>query len=166
MNVSVILGDIGKVPADALITAINSGGMWFGGIDRVITNNAGDMFHTQAGAKLPLSQNDTVVAMQTGQHQGQFKHVVFVVDDLQTPLREVVKSALDAASKAGFKNVSIPTIRMGVMLGQVEKTPEEAVQEMAEGVKLHQASNSNIENITFVTYNDETTRKQLERMFQ
>jgi O-acetyl-ADP-ribose deacetylase (regulator of RNase III) len=39
---SVISGDIAQVKSDAIITAINSGGAWFGGIDRVINNVAGN----------------------------------------------------------------------------------------------------------------------------
>src|SRR3990167_1163934 len=111
-SISVVSGDIARVKADALITAINSGGAWFGGIDGVISRAAGDLFHAQAGAAMPLTDGQTVVAHSNGRaHKGAFTNVVFVVDDLRRPLREVVQSGLRAAADAGAQSVSLPTIR-------------------------------------------------------
>jgi O-acetyl-ADP-ribose deacetylase (regulator of RNase III) len=53
-KVSVIEGDITRINADAIVTAINSAGMWFGGIDDAIQRAAGDFYHNQAEAKMPL----------------------------------------------------------------------------------------------------------------
>ncbi|MCX6778918.1 MAG: macro domain-containing protein, partial [Candidatus Magasanikbacteria bacterium] len=132
MRIQVRTGDIAREPAEVLITAINSGGMWFGGIDGVIQRAAGKLFHSQAAAAMPLLDGRTVVARNGGHaHSGAFKNVVFVVDDLQQRLREIIYAGLTAADGAGFKTVTIPTIRMGVMLGAVEHTVEEAVEEMA-----------------------------------
>jgi len=55
-------GDVASVRADALITAISSSGMWFGGIDRAIQRVAGSMFHTQALRGMPLFDGDVVYA--------------------------------------------------------------------------------------------------------
>ena len=52
IKVNVVDGDIAAVPAQVLITAVNSGGMWFGGIDGVIMRAAGDQFHGQAAEAL------------------------------------------------------------------------------------------------------------------
>jgi O-acetyl-ADP-ribose deacetylase (regulator of RNase III) len=76
----------------------------------------------------------------------------------------VVKAGLDAASTAGLKTVTLPTIRMGVMLGAVEKSRTEALQEMVEGIRLHQEAGSTIETITFVIYNDQETLDELKGM--
>jgi O-acetyl-ADP-ribose deacetylase (regulator of RNase III) len=75
-----------------------------------------------------------------------------------------VKAGLDAASTAGLKTVTLPTIRMGVMLGAVEKSRTEALQEMVEGIRLHQEAGSTIETITFVIYNDQETLDELKGM--
>ena len=96
-GISLIKGDIAQVPAEALITAINSGGMWFGGIDGVIQRLAGQAYHNQAAKRSPLSNLDTIVATQKGSHRGLFADVVFVVDDLKSPLSVVIKTALQAA---------------------------------------------------------------------
>ena len=54
-SVNVVDGDITQIKADALITAINSGGMWFGGLDGAIQRSSGSMFHGQAQAAMPLT---------------------------------------------------------------------------------------------------------------
>lgn len=166
-KVLVVSGDIAKVSTDALITAINSEGLWFGGIDGVIKRVAGSLFHSQVMAAMPLHDGQTIVALKQGRaHGGAFINVVFVVDDLRRPLHEIVYDGLKAASDAGFKSVSLPTIRMGVMLGVVEKSTKEAVEEMAEGVKKFLAENlhTSLENITFVVYNDKTIQSLLQNI--
>lgn len=165
-SVSVVSGDIGRVKVDALITAINSGGLWFGGIDSVINRVAGNLFHQQAENTMPLKDGQTVVARSDGRvHGGAFTNVVFVVDDLKRALFEIVYNGLKAASDAGFKSVSLPTIRMGVMLGVVEKSVEEAVAGMSVGVRqfLKKNPNTTLENITFVVYNDLKTQFLLQK---
>lgn len=165
-SVGVVSGDITKFKVDALITAINSGGMWFGGIDSVIQRTSGDYFHKQAAAAMPLKDGQTVVARCSpsfGNSNG-FRHVVFVVDDLRRSLAEVVYDGLKGASDAGFKSVSLPTIRMGVMLGAVEKTLEEAVVGISTGVRsfLKKNPDTSLESITFVVYNDKKIQSLLQ----
>jgi len=165
MKISVCSGDITRVKADALITAINSGGMWFGGIDGVVQRAAGNLFHAQAQRAMPLTDGQTVVAKHgKAAHDAAFADVVFVVDDLQQPLRNVVHAGLKAASDAGFKSVSLPTIRMGVMLGAVEKSKQEAINEMAAGIaKFRKEHSDGLNQITFVVYNDAETESLLRR---
>ena len=164
MKISVVSGDIVQVPADALITAINSGGLWFGGIDRVIDGVAGEHFHRQALAAMPLHDGQVVVATGDGSCKGCFRNVIFVVDDLQQKLSEIIYKGLCVASDVGYKSVSLPTIRMGVMLGEVEKTVDEAVNEMSLGVRrfIDDKPDASIEIITFVVYRDVTTKVALE----
>lgn len=156
MKTHVIEGDISKVKADALITAINSGGMWFGGIDGVINRSAGNLFHSQAAAASPLRHGQVINAKGNIANQAAFANVVFVIDDLQGPLSEIIYNGLAGASKAGYRTVTLPTIRMGVMLGTVEKTVGEATRQMAEGVHrfLADEPNTSIEDVTFVVFRD------------
>jgi O-acetyl-ADP-ribose deacetylase (regulator of RNase III) len=162
----VISGDISSVNADALITAVNSSGMWFGGIDGVINRVAGDLFHSQAKKAMPLQDGQTIIAHSNGHaHSGAFTNVVFVIDDLERPLRQVIYNGLKAASDSGFKKVSLPTVRMGVMLGVVEKSIDEAVDEMSNGVLefFEKNPDTSLEDITFVVYNDPDTQDLLQR---
>ena len=167
MQVEVRSGDISRVSADALITAINSDGMWFGGIDGVIQRSCGgNIFHSQAEAAMPLKHGDTVVANSLGlPRKNTFQNVIFVVDDLQGPLHQIIYNGLVAAAEAGFASVTLPTIRMGVMLGVIEKSMQEATREMAKGVKkfLAEYPESSLSVATFVVYRDEPTRAQLEK---
>jgi O-acetyl-ADP-ribose deacetylase (regulator of RNase III) len=154
VEIRIVSGDIGKVGADALIAPINSGGVWFGAIDGVIQRLAGPVYHRQAADQMPLHDGQTVIAKPETVHGGEFIDVVFVIDDLEQPLRNIVSTALKAADGAGYKAVSLPTIRMGVMLGQVEKTQEEAAQEMAEGIKMVIPTLKCINSISIVVFHD------------
>ena len=164
MKIIVHSGDLAKVKADVLMTAINSGGMWFGGIDGVIHRAAGDLFHRQAACAMPFSDGQTVVAQRGSlPHGGAFNDVVFVVDDLKQPLRNIVYAGLKAAADAGYKTVSLPMIRMGVMLGAVEKSKEEAVIEMSAAIDEFLNEPNGIEQIVFVVFNDPETEELLRR---
>jgi len=167
-KVHVVSGDLTQTPSDAIVTAVNSGGMWFGGIDGAIQRVAGNLFHNQVAQALPLKQGATVVAKSgSKKHNGEFNNVVFIIDDLRGPLSEVILNGLTAASNAGFKSVSLPTIRMGVMLGVVEKSKEEAVGEIVGGVARFFDENpkTSIESITFVVYVDPDTEELLKETF-
>jgi len=161
----VVQGDITCIPADALMTAINSGGMWFGGIDRAIQRVADDQYHKQAEEAMPLRNLQTIVAKGNRRfHKGQFNDVVFVVDDLESSLDKVAYSGLEAAHREGYGKILVPTIRMGVMAGVVEKTPEEAVRKLGSGISEFMKAygqQTKLENITFVVYNDMKTLTQL-----
>lgn len=163
-SIAVQDGDITKIPANALVTAINSGGMWFGGIDGAIQRAAGNLYHAQAQQAMPLYDLQTIVAKgNRTNHQGFFDNVVFVVDDLKSPLDSVLYKGLEASHNEAYKNILIPTIRMGVMAG-VRESPEEAVQKMGEGLKRFMddyAHKTRLEDITFVVYNDAQTQKRL-----
>lgn len=119
-NVSVFSDDITQVKADALITAINSSGLWFGGLDGAIQRSSGTQFHAQAQAAMPLEDGQVVYAPAQGANNGAFEAVLFVVDELQRPLRELVTAALEEAVKHELTTVSIPAIRTGVMAGVFE----------------------------------------------
>lgn len=154
LTINLVEGDIAAIKADALLTAINSGGAWFGGIDGVIQRAAGQMFHNQASRALPLKHSNTVVAKKQGAHRGQFEDVVFVIDDLEGPLNAIIISALTAASKAGYKKISLPAIRTGVMLGAVEKNTEETAYQTVIGFETFAATHTgSLTEATLVVYN-------------
>ena len=165
----VVQGDITRVPASAIMTTINSEGRWFGGIDRAIQRVAGNHYHNLAAEAAPLKNLQTVIAKGNRHaHKGQFDDVVFVVDDLKSSLDKVVYTGLEASHRAGHSKILVPTIRMGVMAGVVEKTPEEAVRKLGQGISDFMKSygqSTKLENITFVVYNDLKTMTQLSTGF-
>ena len=170
-NLYLVQGDITQIPADAIMTSINSGGLWFGGIDRAIQGVAGTYYHGQAAAQMPLRDLQTVVAKGDDyyQNRGKFKDVIFVVDDLRHPVDDVVYAGLESAHKEGYKTLLIPAIRMGVMAGVVEKTSLETVLGIRKGVDRFMDKydgTTKLEDLIFVVYRDPTSIKQLEEGFK
>jgi len=165
IGIYVSQGDITQIPADVIITAINSGGMWFGGIDGAIQRVAENHYHNQAKEAMPLSDLQTITAKGDREnHNGRFDNVIFVVDDLQSPLDNVIYTGLERASLETYQKILIPTIRMGVMLGAVEKTQKEAIDRMSNGVREFinkYSSKTNIKDLRFVVYDDFNTATQL-----
>lgn len=160
-----ISGDITKINCDAIITAINSAGAWFGGIDRAIYSVAGNLFHSQIRREDLFKLNAIVTRGDPKRYKGGFNNVIFVIDDLENPLRSIIASGLEAAHNAGFKLVAIPSIRTGVMKGLVEREYEDIVPEYIEGVKiyLNSCDKPNIHAIAFVTYNNPELELVLEK---
>lgn len=163
-NIYVHNGDITQIPTDAIITAINSGGMWFGGIDGAIQRAASENYHVQVSRVAPLSDLQTIVASgDKRSHNGQFDDVVFVIDDLQSPLEKVIGNGLEASNSTNHKKVLIPTLRMGVMAG-VRESAEEAMYAMADAVGSFVSKygdSTSIKDLGFVVYNDSSIENQL-----
>jgi O-acetyl-ADP-ribose deacetylase len=161
----VVRGDITSLPVDAIMTSINSEGMWFGGIDEAIQRKAGSFYHAQAASKMPLKDGQVVITKGDLQHRGAFKDVVFIVDDLKQPAENLVYNGLEVSSKEGYQSIALPAIRTGFMAGFVEKTSKEAIDRMGEGIARFMTNHSNstrLKNITFVIYNDSSIQFLME----
>jgi len=164
VNVRVVRGDLMKTPAKALVTPINSGGpgLWNGKVDRVIMGTVGTGYHQQLNRKLPqFGDLKTVVARGTKQRgRNAFEHVVFVGDNLQSSLKKVVCSGLECASRAGFSSVSMPAMRMGVMRGAVERTTQDTMNGMVQGIKRYAAkvgASGTVRDVTIVVHSSQDT---------
>jgi O-acetyl-ADP-ribose deacetylase (regulator of RNase III) len=121
------------------------------------------MFHAQAAQAMPLHDGQIVYAPANGKHHGHFKSVLFVIDELQQPLYDLVAEALEEAEKLALTSVSIPTIRTGVMSGVVE-THAEALSALARSVSDFADLNTCVKTINIVVYHDkdDVTRLQSE----
>jgi O-acetyl-ADP-ribose deacetylase (regulator of RNase III) len=160
-KVNVVDGDITQIKADALITAINSGGMWWGGIDGAIQRVSGNMFHQQAAAQMPLHDGEVVFASANLLHNGRFDNVVFVIDELQRPVNELVQVALKEAEVRSLATVSIPTLRTGVMAGAYESR-EEALGGLVIAIgEFIRTNPSKVREINVVVYNSSVDKKFL-----
>jgi O-acetyl-ADP-ribose deacetylase (regulator of RNase III) len=161
-RVKVQIGDITRVPVDGLITGINSKGAWGGGIDRVIAGVAGNQYHRSALWLIGKEECDTLVVKGQHPHGGAFRRVVFVVDDLQKPLHEILSAALDAADNGGLASVTVPAMRLGVMMG-LGGPPEEKIADMAKAARDFQKRARNVKSVTFVIYGDPVTAEALQQ---
>jgi len=161
----VVHGDITQISTDAIMTAINPGGLWFGGVDGAIQRAAGNLYHSQVMKAMPLSDLQTVVAKgNKTKHNGKFNDVVFVVDDLQSSLDKVVYVGLETAHGQGYNKLLVPAMRMGVMAGAVEKTIDETILKLGKGIEQFlqkYSKQKKLENLTFVVYSDPNAVKQL-----
>jgi len=139
-NLFVTRGDITKtVAVDAIATLINSGGMWFGGVDGAIQRIAGSWYHAQAAAMLKTTvlQDGQVVTARGNRanHNGSFNDVIFVIDNLQLLLGDLVYAALKEAKQKRYKSIAFPLMRSGVMLGLVEPNVKAVVSQMRLGIE-------------------------------
>jgi hypothetical protein len=140
VQLEVETGDITQVTSDALITLINSGRMWFGGVDGAITRAVGGGFHQAAlnyldlhpkatdGTTIFVDGSDILVSRS-------FQNVIFVIDDLAISLERLVEAALIVAFEKDLTIVTLPLMRSGVMVGVVEKTLEEVADNMMLGIR-------------------------------
>lgn len=159
-------GDITRVASvDAIVTLINSEGAWFGGVDGAIQRIAGGQYHAQAGEVLNsrgLRNKQVVVAKgNRASHRGSFDDVIFVVDDLKSPLNELVYTALQSAKKEGYSSIAFPLMRTGVMLGAVEPDVRTVVREMRKGFDRFTAEGDVSMDIYVVVYDDPEAVKML-----
>lgn len=153
-KMSVLQGDITRVAnVDAIVTLVNSGRMWFGGVDGAI-QRLSSQYHSRLGQVPSLTDGEVIVVEGKDiAHTGSFNDVVFVVDDLKTPLSELVYSALQAAKGKGYTSIALPLMRTGVMLGAVEKTLEAVVNQMQLGIdRSLKNNNGSIINLYVVVY--------------
>lgn len=164
-NLGILNGDVTTAKASTLVTAINPRGMWFGGIDAAIQRVAGNTFHRQAEAAMPLEDGQVIYAVSECVHQCRFDSVLFVVDDLAQPLENIVTAALKGADDRGLEIVSLPTIRTGVMSG-VYETRGEAVDGLARAVTtfVDTHPSSRIRDINVVVYNNPSDAARLESL--
>jgi O-acetyl-ADP-ribose deacetylase (regulator of RNase III) len=125
-------GDITRAKADAMITAINPTGAWRGGVDEAIQRQAGDWFHSQARDALPLRDTQTVLARSRGTTP--YKNVLFVIDELCTPLNKIVEAGLEEAERLQLAHVTLPVIRSGQARGLVEESIYDVLSEIGLGV--------------------------------
>lgn len=165
-SVSVMSGDITQVEAEGLMTAINSGGMWFGGIDGAIQHTAMDMFHSQAREAMPLTDGEVIFARAMDGHKGRYGSVLFVVDDLERPLHEIIMAGLNEAEEQKLTRITLPTIRTGVMAGVYEFSVQAALMEMVLAIMNFRDTNPvNVQHITIVVYNDADSERFLREAF-
>lgn len=159
MKLSVIEGDICKVVrVDAIATLINPQCSWIGGIDLAIKSVAGDMYHRQAlTAAMFRGLRDGQVVIAEGskrQHKGNFDNVIFVVDDFEKPLNQLVKSILLTARNQNYSSVALPLMRTGEALGIYEPSMRATVTNFLRGIIQYVEGNNPDLDVYVVVYND------------
>lgn len=163
MKVTVLGGDITTVqPFDAIITPINSAGYWSGGVDLAIKRIAGDQYHLQAARELMRASardGTTIVARKLRAHSGQFENVIFVIDNFELEICDLVYMSLFMAVNQNYRRVAMPMMRRTGLVDQLSglSMPQTAEQIKA-GIKRFQQEfpKSGMEIFVVVFRNPET----------
>lgn len=160
-TITVTEGDITLVHTDAIATLINSGGLWFGGLDTAIQRRAGNVYHSIAhhiGRTQGLRDGQVVYAYGPAERSWPFRDVIFVVDDLHMQLNDLVYIAVEEAYQKQCESVSLPLMRTGVMrnaVEPVEQVPMLMVNGIQRAVDLYgSGSLGNRMAINIVAYSD------------
>jgi hypothetical protein len=165
MNIIVTTGDITAIKSDALLCPISPDGFWFSHTDHVIRVSAGNLFHQQIPQSNMKKHGDTYLATSehTADHEGCFKHVLFVVDEGSPySVTELMHRALLSAARYGMQSISVPMIRSKTSSQPKNSTltaPES--MELVDGVVRFcgdipnfTTPHNSLNQITFVAYDD------------
>lgn len=155
MIITLLTGDVTKVKADAIVTTVNSSGLWFGALDEAIRRTAGLSVHSELAKKLHVCNAGMSVKC-PAYADTTYSNVVFVIDDLNKDLWVPLYTALDISEFHRYETVAIPTVRRGVMKGIKEKTTDEYVKQFIKGIYEFIKDNpeSAIKHIVIVVYDD------------
>ncbi|MGM0509282.1 MAG: hypothetical protein ACQERZ_09015 [Fusobacteriota bacterium] len=169
----IVRGDVCDVKAQALITAVDSGGLWCGQVDEAIRKGIGSYYHDGLINKMkvhngPFWDGEVVIIEGDEENTPKFKDIIFVIDDFKKPLHEILEGAINKAIKTGYKKVILSAIRTGESFGKVEKSIEEVVNEVKESLKhiYRKHSGFPLDKIKFIAYNNREYEKELVKIFK
>lgn len=154
MPVKVLSGELTRLPEnmDAIIVLLNLKRNKVEGVHEEIIKIAGQQYHNQAIEFLTqntkASDYQTIIAKGREEHGGSFRNVIFVIDNLDTSLDQILLSALEQAEKEGYRTVALNLLRLGEKLGSYEQTVTGSILGIHEGVnkfrRKFKTSNMNI----------------------
>ncbi|MBZ4683610.1 MAG: hypothetical protein PWP46_1939 [Fusobacteriaceae bacterium] len=166
--------DVCEVESDALITAVDSKGIWCGQVDMAIRKNVGDYYHQallghirqKTGASL-FDDGQVILVEKDEGMKTAFNNIIFVIDDLTKPLSEIVYNGLVKANEEEYKIVSMSSIRAGESFGKKEKTFEEMAKEVFKGIRkfLNETDEIKINRLLILTYDNEEYKNLLIKEF-
>lgn len=162
MKINIVNGDITHVEADTLVTFVNSAKDWRGGVDRAIMRSDGELHYKALAHSIDNGLSDGGCFYSEQPSRLWAKSVLFVIDDLQQPVNELVQNALQAGLTLDLHHFAMPAFRCGIMAGRYEKTIEETVRGILHGISYF-ANDPDIE-ITFVIYNEPSTEMVFKRL--
>ena len=125
---------------------------------------AGGQYHEQAQALLGQEDGQVLIASTTEPHSGAFEKVVFVVDNMALPLYDILSAGLEAAEEAGLVSVTVPAMRLGVLLN-AGGSPESKLADMVRAVNEFRGKARSMRLISFVIFRDPDTFEALRNGF-
>lgn len=153
-QISVFSGNIATDNANVIIMTLSPEGLWFRKIDRDIRKDGGKIYYDQLPNE-KLDDLETFIAY--GNKNERSYDIIFVADKYRSSLGKIMISGLETADKFAYKHISIPFLRSGVMLKEVEKNDKERVVGIVSGLAeyFEKREGSQIESVKFVIDNNE-----------
>jgi O-acetyl-ADP-ribose deacetylase len=148
-------GDITDAEVDAIVNAANSE-LWMGaGVAGAIKRKGGVVIEEEALRQGPIEVGEAVLTVAGNLPATHVIHAATMGQDLKTdPLKiaAATKSTLALAEKHRLTSIAFPALGSGVGGVPPEKSAEAILSTVIEHVK---ASNSSLQKILFVVYQDE-----------
>ena len=159
-----------EVESEALITAIDSSGIWCGQVDLAIRENVGSYYHqhllghiTQKSGRAMFEDGQVLEVRGDEKNRAVFNNIIFVIDDTIRPLAEVVYAGLHKANEDRYRVVSMSCIRAGESFGRKEKSLEEMARQVYDGIRLflNRAESIDLKRLLLITYDNDDYRSLL-----
>ena len=158
-QIQVVVGDITKADAEAIVNAANSQLWMGGGVAGAIKHSAGESVEREAMALGPIEPGQAV-ATSAGSLPSPIRWVIHAATmgpDLQTSeelVRRATASALAKAAEIGARSIAIPAMGTGVGGFPMNR----AAQVMAEEAHKAASAGGSLERIVFVLRDDAASR--------
>jgi len=153
MDISLTRGDIAQQDADAIVNAANNH-LWMGaGVAGAIKRAGGSEIEDEAVAKGPVPIGEAVV---TGGGRLKARYVIHAAvmgRDLRTDadkIRQATENSLRRADELALKSIAFPALGTGVGGFPLE----ECARIMLDIVRRHSASDTSLERVVFVLYDE------------
>lgn len=163
-----------EVASEALITAIDSKGIWCGQVDLAIRESVGSYYHqcllghiTQKSGRDMFVDGQVQEIRGDEKHKATFNNIIFVIDDTIKPLSDIICAGLTKANENKYKVVSMSCIRAGESFGRKEKSFEEMAQQIYLGIRkfLKNEDTISIKRLLMLTYDNDDYRNLLLEAF-
>lgn len=163
VSLQVLKGDISKVGADAVMTTVQEKHLCHGGVNSVV-ERSNPCFFEQLQKAPELADAEALLARSDG--KGPIDAVLFVKDQNEKPLNEIVYAGLKAADQAGLEHIAVPAMRAGSVFGAVESSYRQIALEVRKGVERFMAeARTALKTISLVVYNDDGLADKLHHAF-
>jgi O-acetyl-ADP-ribose deacetylase (regulator of RNase III) len=155
MKITVKRGDITEEAVDAIVNPSNSHGVMGGGVARVIKKKGGQGIEDEAVKQAPISVGSAALTTGGSLRAKHVIHATTMTEPAQRISVENVKrataAALECAAQHGLKSIAFPG--MGTGVGGVDLN--EAAGAMVEEIRNFSDSNSTIEEVVLIGYEEE-----------
>jgi O-acetyl-ADP-ribose deacetylase (regulator of RNase III) len=154
----ILMGDITRVPADAIVNAANSALAGGGGVDGAIHRAGGPSIMQELDEMRPkIGRCATGSAVATGAGRLPARYIFHAVGPVYRDgkhgepelLASCYRTAMELAARHGIRTIAFPAISTGVYEYPLEEAAQIALREVAAGLAREDAG---VEEATFVLF--------------